>query len=69
MGLISDDDEGPFHGPPQRWGDTLADLYENQQMNSVFVFWPSADRERQSRLFAEQVVPLAREAIGSADRG
>jgi hypothetical protein len=68
MGLISDQDEGPFHGPPQRWVDTLADLYENQQMNA-FVFWPSADRERQSRIFAEEVVPLAREAIGSEDRG
>ena len=22
MGLISDQDEGPFHGPPQRWVDT-----------------------------------------------
>ena len=68
MGLISDQDEGPFHGPPPRWVDTLADLYENQQMNA-FIYWPSADRERQSRLFAEQVVPLAREAIGSEDRG
>jgi alkanesulfonate monooxygenase SsuD/methylene tetrahydromethanopterin reductase-like flavin-dependent oxidoreductase (luciferase family) len=68
MGLLSTKDEGPFHGPPQRWVDTLADLYENQQMNA-FVFWPSADRERQSRVFAEEVVPLAREAIGSADPG
>ncbi len=36
---------------------------------NAFIFWPSADRERQSRIFAEQVVPLAREAMGSADRG
>jgi hypothetical protein len=27
------------------------------------VFWPSGDRERQSRLFAEQVVPAARESL------
>lgn len=66
-GLITDQDEGPFHGPPQRWVDTLADLYENQQMNA-FIYWPSADRERQSRIFAEEVVPLAREALGSAGR-
>lgn len=66
-GLISDQDEGPFQGPPQRWVDTLADLYENQQMNA-FVYWPSADRERQSRIFAEEVVPLAREVMGSAAR-
>jgi len=63
-GLISEQDQGPFHGPPQRWVDTLADLYENQQMNA-FIYWPSADRERQSRLFAEEVVPLAREVLGS----
>ena len=66
-GLITDKDEGPFQGPPQRWVDTLADLYENQQMNA-FIYWPSADRERQSRLFAEEVVPLAREVMGSAAR-
>ena len=29
---------------------------------NAFIFWPSADRERQSRLFAEQVVPLAGQA-------
>ena len=27
------------------------------------VFWPSGDRERQSRLFAEQVVPAVRESL------
>ncbi len=32
------------------------------QMNA-FVFWPSGDRERQSRLFAEQVVPAVRESV------
>jgi hypothetical protein len=30
---------------------------------NAFVFWPTADRERQSRLFAEQVVPAARESL------
>jgi hypothetical protein len=27
---------------------------------NAFVFWPSGDRERQSRLFAEQVAPAIR---------
>jgi hypothetical protein len=27
------------------------------------VFWPSGDRERQSRIWAEEVVPAAREAL------
>ena len=66
MGLISAEDRGPFHGPVQRWVETLASLNADQQMNA-FVFWPSGDRERQSRLFAEEVVPAAREVLGGPD--
>ena len=62
MGLISAQDQGPFHGPVERWTETLVSLYTDQQMNA-FVFWPSGDRERQSRIFAEEVVPAAREAL------
>ena len=56
MGLISAEDRGPFHGPAGRWIETLASLYTDHQMNA-FVFWPSGDRERQSRIWAEEVVP------------
>jgi alkanesulfonate monooxygenase SsuD/methylene tetrahydromethanopterin reductase-like flavin-dependent oxidoreductase (luciferase family) len=62
MGLISADDQGPFHGPAERWVETLTSLYTDYQMNT-FVFWPSGDRERQSRIWAEEVVPAAREAL------
>jgi alkanesulfonate monooxygenase SsuD/methylene tetrahydromethanopterin reductase-like flavin-dependent oxidoreductase (luciferase family) len=62
MGLISADDQGPFHGPAERWVQTLTSLYTDYQMNA-FVFWPSGDRERQSRIWAEEVVPAAREAL------
>ena len=62
MGLISAQDQGPFHGPAERWTETLVSLYTDYQMNA-FVFWPSGDRERQSRIFAEEVVPAAREAL------
>jgi alkanesulfonate monooxygenase SsuD/methylene tetrahydromethanopterin reductase-like flavin-dependent oxidoreductase (luciferase family) len=62
MGLISADDQGLFHGPVERWTETLVSLYTDYQMNA-FVFWPSGDRERQSRIFAEEVVPAAREAL------
>jgi hypothetical protein len=62
MGLISAEDQGPFHGPVERWTETLVSLYTDYQMNA-FVFWPSGDRERQSRIFAEEVVPAAREAL------
>jgi len=53
-----------FHGPKERWVDTLTTLYSDFGMNT-FVFWPSGDRERQSRIFAEEVVPAVREALVS----
>jgi alkanesulfonate monooxygenase SsuD/methylene tetrahydromethanopterin reductase-like flavin-dependent oxidoreductase (luciferase family) len=63
MGLITPKDSGPFEGPAERWVETLTSLYTDSQMNT-FVFWPSGDRERQSRVFAEEVVPAVREALG-----
>ena len=39
-------------------------LYTDIGMNT-FVFWPNGDRERQSRIFAEEIVPAAREALSS----
>jgi hypothetical protein len=44
--------------------DALTTLYGDIGMNT-FVFWPSGDRERQSRIFAEEVVPAVREALAS----
>jgi hypothetical protein len=35
---------------------------------NTFVFWPSGDRERQSRIFAGEVVPAVRETLVS-DQG
>jgi len=65
MGLITPDSQDMFNGPAGRWVDTLATLYTDYQMNA-FVYWPSGDRERQSRMFAEEVVPAAREALAGA---
>lgn len=67
MGLIAPDDQDAFHGPVERWVETLAMLYTEYQMNT-FVFWPSGDRERQSLLFAEQVVPAVRQVLAAATR-
>ena len=53
-----------FHGPVERWVDTLTTLYTDYQMNT-FVFWPSSDRERQSSIFAEEVAPAVRVALRS----
>jgi hypothetical protein len=33
---------------------------------NTFVFWPEDDRERQSRVFAEDVVPAVRAALAGA---
>jgi hypothetical protein len=63
--LITPADRDMFNGPAGRWVDTLATLYTDYQMNT-FIYWPSGDRERQSRIFAEDVVPAAREALASA---
>jgi alkanesulfonate monooxygenase SsuD/methylene tetrahydromethanopterin reductase-like flavin-dependent oxidoreductase (luciferase family) len=62
MGLITPQDRDAFNGPVERWAETLTTLHTGSQMNA-FVFWPTGDRERQSRLFAEQVVPAARESL------
>jgi alkanesulfonate monooxygenase SsuD/methylene tetrahydromethanopterin reductase-like flavin-dependent oxidoreductase (luciferase family) len=65
MGLITAQDRDEFNGPVGRWADTLTGLNADAQMNA-FIFWPTGDRERQSRLFAEEVVPAVRQAIGRA---
>jgi alkanesulfonate monooxygenase SsuD/methylene tetrahydromethanopterin reductase-like flavin-dependent oxidoreductase (luciferase family) len=62
MGLITPESRDMFHGPKERWVDTLTTLYRDFGMNT-FVFWPSGDRERQSHIFAEDVVPAVREAL------
>lgn len=62
MGLIQQPDRDAFHGPVERWADTLTRLHAEQGMDT-FVYWPTGDRERQARLFAEQVVPAVRQSI------
>ena len=37
--------------------------YHTESGMNAFVFWPSGDRERQSRVFAEEVVPAVRAAV------
>ncbi|ROT29751.1 LLM class flavin-dependent oxidoreductase [Micromonospora sp. HM5-17] len=62
MGLVGPEDRDAFHGPVERWVETLTTLHTEHRMNA-FVFWPSGDRERQSRIFAEEVVPAVRAAL------
>jgi hypothetical protein len=62
MGTITPTDRDAYHGPVERWVDTLITLHTDFQMNT-FVYWPSGDRERQSHIFAEEVVPAVRKAL------
>jgi alkanesulfonate monooxygenase SsuD/methylene tetrahydromethanopterin reductase-like flavin-dependent oxidoreductase (luciferase family) len=65
MGLITSQNRDDFNGPISRWVETLTALHTESGMNA-FVFWPSGDRERQSRVFAEEVVPAVRAAVAVA---
>ncbi len=56
---VPESEPGSVQGPPGLWVDTLARLHAERGMNA-FVFWPDGDRERQSRRFAEEVVPAVR---------
>jgi alkanesulfonate monooxygenase SsuD/methylene tetrahydromethanopterin reductase-like flavin-dependent oxidoreductase (luciferase family) len=64
MGLITPDSRDLLHGPAGQWIDTLVTLYTDVGMNT-FVFWPDDDRERQSSIFAEEIVPAVRIALSS----
>jgi hypothetical protein len=68
MGSITPVQRDLFHGPAAHWVETLTELYASYQMNT-FVFWPEDDRERQSRVFAENVVPGVRAALAGANSG
>jgi alkanesulfonate monooxygenase SsuD/methylene tetrahydromethanopterin reductase-like flavin-dependent oxidoreductase (luciferase family) len=65
MGTITDQDSDDFNGPVARWVDTLTGLHLDTGMNA-FVFWPSRDRERQSQVWAEEVVPAVREELAGS---
>jgi alkanesulfonate monooxygenase SsuD/methylene tetrahydromethanopterin reductase-like flavin-dependent oxidoreductase (luciferase family) len=49
---------GTIESVPQ-WADLISVLYRDHGMNS-FIYWANRDRERQSELFAAQVVPMVR---------
>jgi alkanesulfonate monooxygenase SsuD/methylene tetrahydromethanopterin reductase-like flavin-dependent oxidoreductase (luciferase family) len=50
-----------FVGPVSYWVEELARLVEVGM--DAFVFWPAHDEERQTELFAAEVIPAAREAL------
>jgi len=63
-GLISPvESTVPFQGDVRQWVDQLVSLVREYGMNG-FVYWPDADHLRQLTLFALEVVPGVRAALG-----
>ncbi|HEV2094063.1 MAG TPA: LLM class flavin-dependent oxidoreductase [Rubrobacter sp.] len=61
-GRIGPEGEGLLDAPVERWIETLARFVLEDGMDS-FVFWPGGDHERQTEIFAAEVVPGVREAV------
>jgi alkanesulfonate monooxygenase SsuD/methylene tetrahydromethanopterin reductase-like flavin-dependent oxidoreductase (luciferase family) len=64
-GNIGAEGEGILQGPPKKWVETLSGFAVEHGMDT-FVYWPSEDHRRQVGLFATEVVPGVREAVGRA---
>ena len=64
-GNIGPEGEGLLEGPARKWVETLSGFVLEGGMDT-FVYWPSADHERQTELFAGEVVPGIREAVEAA---
>jgi alkanesulfonate monooxygenase SsuD/methylene tetrahydromethanopterin reductase-like flavin-dependent oxidoreductase (luciferase family) len=61
-GQITDgESDGFLRGPASQWVDDLRRLNQDFGLDS-FIFWGDGDPDEQLRRFAEDVVPLAREA-------
>lgn len=57
--------EGNLYGPVERWVEELLRLYRADRMDTL-LFWPVAgDELRQIEVFAGEVVPALREALGA----
>jgi len=63
-GLISDGaGDGVLVGPVDAWVGTLVGWAADPGMDT-FIFWPTADELRQVELFASEVAPAVRSALG-----
>jgi hypothetical protein len=62
-GVIGSASPHPFQGSIDQWVDQLVDVAQRFGMNG-FVYWPNNDHDRQIALFAEEVVPAVRPALG-----
>lgn len=63
-GRIGPEGDAPFDGPASLWVERLTQLVLEQGMDT-FIYWPSDDHERQTEVFAGEVVPAVREAVAA----
>jgi alkanesulfonate monooxygenase SsuD/methylene tetrahydromethanopterin reductase-like flavin-dependent oxidoreductase (luciferase family) len=61
-GSIGPEGDGPLEGPARKWVEALTGFVLEGGMDS-FIFWPGRDHERQTEIFANEVVPGVREAV------
>jgi hypothetical protein len=61
-GIIGKEGGNPLDGPASKWSETLTGFALEQGMDT-FIFWPSEDHERQTEIFANEVVPAVRETL------
>ena len=61
-GSIGAAGDGPLDGPPSKWVETLTGFALQHGMDT-FIYWPPEDHERQTEVFANEVVPAVREAV------
>ena len=65
MGLITPESRDMFHGPKERWVDTLTTLYTDFEMNT-FVFWHlrRGRRPRRARSTGQRLMVSLASAAG-----
>lgn len=67
-GRIGGSANGPLDGPASAWAGELTRLVLEVGFDT-FVFWPGEDHVRQVELFAGEVAPAVREAVGRERAG
>ncbi len=63
-GMIGSAGDDLLEGPVSRWVEELTRFVLEFGMDT-FIYWPSEERERQVEIFAGEVAPAVREAVGA----
>lgn len=65
-GIIGAESAAPFQGSPRQWVEQLVSVVHEYGMNG-FVYWPNADHLRQLAVFAAEVAPAVKAALGQTN--